>query len=102
MVQRNALRTMGLICAVALASMLGGCLSSAEIAQINAAADTDRCAGYGFKPGTEAFAKCRFDLDRRRDDERAALLEATAAGPVFVPSPGPCWHTPWGLRCDPW
>lgn len=103
MARHGTVRTIGLIGAAAGALLLGGCLSSAEIARINTQQDTERCTGYGFKPGTEAFAKCRFDLDQRRDVERDALVASTTwDGFYTVPPPGPCWYTPWGLRCDPW
>lgn len=88
--------------AALVALLLGGCVSSAEMARINAENDIERCAGYGFKPGTDAFAGCRLELDRRRDEERAALMAAPFPGPVYVAPPGPCWSTPWGLRCEPW
>ncbi|MGV6872358.1 hypothetical protein ACUSIJ_06635 [Pseudochelatococcus sp. B33] len=102
MARHEMVRTAGLIGATAGALLLGGCLSSAEIAQLNAEQDIERCTGYGFKPGTEAFAKCRFDLDQRRDAERDALLASTAWGGFYALPPGPCWHSRWGLRCDPW
>ncbi|MFC0220729.1 hypothetical protein ACFFJ7_20325 [Pseudochelatococcus lubricantis] len=94
----------GVGCAVAIAAvlLLGGCMSSAEITRMNAENDKARCSEYGFKPGTEAFAKCRFDLDRRREDERNALLDAPIGPPVFMSAPDRCWNTPWGLRCETW
>ncbi|MFT0893071.1 hypothetical protein [Pseudochelatococcus sp. G4_1912] len=88
---------------VVCALMLGGCLSSAEIARMNAENDRNRCEGYGFKAGSEAFAKCRFDLDQRRDEEQNAMMAAPIGPPVvYMPPPGPCWNTPWGMRCDAW
>lgn len=103
-VGRCACRLIGAAC---VALFLGGCLSSAEVARMNAERDMNRCTSYGFKPGSEAFARCRFDLDQRRDAEREADRDAVRASTMWggfyaVPPPGPCWQTPWGLRCDTW
>lgn len=38
----------------AVLATLAGCESAAQIRQ----RDATRCAGYGFKPGTDAFANC--------------------------------------------
>lgn len=37
------------------------------------AADERTCAGYGFKPGTEATARCLLDLDLDRRAESRSL-----------------------------
>ena len=59
------------------AVMLAGCQSAAEIR----VADENRCASYGFRTGTDAFATClqRIDLQRRAEldaSTRAALYRA--------------------------
>jgi hypothetical protein len=43
-----------LAAAVTALACLAGCESAAQIRQ----RDATRCAGYGFKPGTDAFANC--------------------------------------------
>lgn len=102
MTQHGRVRIVGLISAAVGAVLLGGCLSSAEIARMNAEQDIQRCTSYGFKAGTEAFAKCRFDLDQRRDAERDTMRASAAWDGFYAAPPGPCWQTPWGLRCEPW
>lgn len=53
---------------IATSMLLGGCASAAERAAARAEKDNAKCAGYGFKPGTEAFAQCRMtqDVERQR------------------------------------
>jgi hypothetical protein len=52
------------------------------------AADNETCAGYGFKPGTDAFANCRMRLETQRADHQEAAARypqlnprCTSAGP---------------------
>ena len=58
------------IALTALAALLTACASPAEIA----ARDDATCKGYGFTPGTPAFADCRLRLDEMRNLRRAALI----------------------------
>ena len=63
------------------ALLLAGCQTAAEIR----AADEKKCASYGFRSGTDAFAEClqRIDLDRRADlraSTREALFLARSRG----------------------
>ena len=37
-----------------------------------AAADEQTCAGYGFRPGTDAYANCRMQLHMQRGDQQEA------------------------------
>lgn len=53
--------------------LLGGCASVAE----QRAADENRCRGYGFHRGTDAFAKCLLDIDI----DRSATRRADMRGP---------------------
>jgi hypothetical protein len=63
-------RRAALLLAAAIAALvtLAGCVSEAELRQ----QDEAQCAGYGFKPGTDAFASClqqenlarRYQLDQ--------------------------------------
>ena len=36
--------------------------------------DADKCAGYGFTPGTNEYAQCNMQLDQQRMQERAQIL----------------------------
>lgn len=51
------------------------------------AADQNTCAGYGFKPGTDAMAQCLLDLELdRRADMRSwrDQQNRTMWGPMYV------------------
>ena len=48
--------------------VLVGCVTAED--------ESKTCQGYGFKPGSEAFAGCMMDLDNRRSDRRAAVGSA--------------------------
>lgn len=54
---------------IALAGMavllLAGCLTPAE----QKAADSRECEGYGFAPGSDAFANCMMTIANRRADQ---------------------------------
>ena len=63
------------------ALVLVGCQTVEE----RRAADEGKCASYGFRSGTDAFAEClqRIDLDRRADlraSTREALFLARSRG----------------------
>ena len=55
---------------VLLPLTLGGCISPEE----QRAMDQDKCSSYGFRPGTDNFAKCMMSQDRQRaEDEQRSL-----------------------------
>lgn len=41
-------------------------------------ADQARCAGYGYQPGTDAFANCMMKVDTRRQDRADAKAQDDA------------------------
>ena len=59
--------TWALVAGLGSAALLAGCASPAEVA----AADRQTCAGYGFAPGTDAFANCMMQADARRQKAAA-------------------------------
>lgn len=62
-----------------LALFAGACASTAE----QRLADEARCRDYGFRRGTDAFAKCLQDIDL----DRSATRRADLARPW-----GPSWY----------
>jgi hypothetical protein len=60
---------MKLIACAALAAVLCGCASRAEIA----AADDEKCRSYGAQPGAPAYVQCRAQLDAARTQARATI-----------------------------
>ena len=54
---------------IALAAAVGGCVSP-EAVRVR---DQQRCAGFGFAPGTNAFATCMMNLGQQRDAQNAAM-----------------------------
>jgi len=69
----------------ALMLMLAGCQTMTP--EERRAADERRCAGYGFRPGTDAMAGCLLDLDLdRRADMRSWRDHQTRTmwGPMYV------------------
>jgi len=68
-----------LIALAAVMLVLAGCQTAEEIR----ASDENRCASYGFRPRTDAFAAClqRIDLDRR------AEFRATRMDPILWERP---------------
>lgn len=42
------------------------------------AADQAQCAGYGYQPGTDAFANCMMKIDTRRQDRADAKAKSDA------------------------
>lgn len=61
------------------AILLAGCQTAEEVR----ANDENRCASYGFRPRTDAFAEClqRIDLDRRQS------LRESSRDALFMPPP---------------
>jgi hypothetical protein len=43
------------------------------------AADQDKCAGYGFRPGSDEFAHCMMKLDDKREHHAANAKDDDAA-----------------------
>lgn len=74
-----------LLAIAALPLLLGACQTMTPEEQ--RAADESRCVGYGFKPRTEAMARCLLDLDLdRRADMRSwrDQQNRTMWGPMYV------------------
>lgn len=71
------MRIARILLTVGVVSLLTGCMSVAE----RRYADENRCAGYGFRPGSDAFGKClqNIDLDRSADS-RAFMYGARGPG----------------------
>jgi hypothetical protein len=64
-----------LVLIAALAGPLAACQTITP--EERRALDETTCAGYGFRPKTEAMARCLLDLDlNRRADARASLARA--------------------------
>jgi hypothetical protein len=83
----------GLLLAIALTVLLGGCVTPEE----QRAADEAQCRAYGFKHRNDAFAEClqRLDLDRRATRRDAFERDAWIGPPIVYrrvvvrPSPAP-------------
>lgn len=71
------MRIAKILLAAGAVALLTGCMSVAERRYV----DEGRCAGYGFRPGSDAFAKClqNIDLDRSADS-RAFMYGARGPG----------------------
>ena len=69
---------------------LSACASPEQLA----AADKEKCRGYGMKPGTEAFANCRMTLDVERQRQLRRALDDPYIGRGFYGpyGPGPFWY----------
>ena len=57
-----------------------------------AGADRQKCAGYGFTPGTDNYARCVMELDQNHNAANDALLRSVVGGiasrpPAVVPAP---------------
>jgi hypothetical protein len=51
---------------VALALLLGGCVTTEEMAAQNAKADDGDCRSYGAEVGSTAYFQCRMNKDQTR------------------------------------
>ena len=60
-----------------LALMTSGCMTQAEVR----AADEQRCRGYGFRAGTDAFASCLLEVDLDRAADRRYRFDGFGPGP---------------------
>jgi hypothetical protein len=49
--------------------LLSGCTAQ------HAAIDDAKCTGYGLKPGTDAYAQCRYGMDTARDQRRHEAIQ---------------------------
>ena len=65
---------------IAVVFLLGACADQIE---------ADRCVGYGFQPGTEAFANCRMQLAEGR---------MARAGMVVAAQQNAYQQSIWGAR----
>jgi hypothetical protein len=65
------------VSACILCTALGGCMTAQE----RLASDQQTCVGYGFRPGTEAFAQCMMNIDQGRRNRLAAAAAANLASP---------------------
>ncbi len=83
------MRAMRLVAVTTLGLMAGACATVSPAEQRHA--DEARCQSYGFRRGSDAFAKCMLDvaLDRSAD-RRADLYSLNSFGP------GPGWGPGWG------
>ena len=70
-----------------IAPLLSGCVTPQE----RRAGDEGRCRSYGFRPGTEAFAKCLLDIDLSRDADRRAFLNGPYPGWDYGVGPRRYW-----------
>jgi hypothetical protein len=71
------------IVAFGAALLLAGCGPTPEqqaaAAAQQRAQDQAQCAGYGFKPDTDAFAQCMMTIGTKREDQAAADARAAKA-----------------------
>ncbi|SFU22285.1 hypothetical protein [Mesorhizobium sp. YR577] len=51
---------------------VAGCVSSED----QRAMDQDKCASYGYRPGTNRFADCMMDQDQQRADDQRRTMES--------------------------
>ncbi|WP_408004500.1 hypothetical protein [Pseudorhizobium endolithicum] len=83
--RESAMRRLSNLFAIALLIPLAACQTMSP--EERRAADERACAGYGFRPGTDAMAKCLLDLelDRRADMRSWRDRQAsTMWGPMYV------------------
>ncbi|PWB81769.1 MAG: hypothetical protein C3F11_14270 [Methylocystaceae bacterium] len=77
-----------LFVAIGAALLVGACATTSPAER--RAADDLRCRSYGFRPGTDAFAKCRLDIDLDRAAERRSRDYPYGFGPRAW-----YWGGPW-------
>jgi len=51
---------------------IAGCVSAED----QRAADQEKCASYGYRPGTDGFASCMESQDWKRDDDQRRTMES--------------------------
>lgn len=52
--------------------VVAGCVSAED----QRAMDQDKCASYGYRPGTNRFADCMMDQDQQRADDQRRTMES--------------------------
>ena len=69
---------MKLLCvaAIGMAAIVAGCGPTAEEQRTM---DMQKCGGFGFAPGTDAFAHCMMGVSQQREAQQAADQRAAAA-----------------------
>ena len=70
--------TRTILAALALAAICGGCVSTTDAER--RAADEARCRSYGFRPATEAQARCLQEIDLDRAAERRFRVDTAFGG----------------------
>lgn len=78
-------RTLAFVSAICVLALAVSCVSPEELRR----ADEARCAGYGFKPGTNDFANC-------------LQGESLARRYVIRPAPPPAYWGYWGYWGPYW
>lgn len=86
----RTLPSIGRLAVVGAALLLAGC-NSASLAE-QRAGDEARCRSYGFRPGTDAFAKCLLQVDLDRSADRRAIRYDSPYGHGW---PGGYWSRGW-------
>lgn len=51
---------------------VAGCVSAED----QRAADQEKCASYGYRPGTDGFANCMMSRDYQRDDDQRRTMDS--------------------------
>ena len=54
---------------------VAGCISDED----QRAMDQDKCASYGYRPGSSRFADCMMERDQRRADDQRRTMESLEA-----------------------
>lgn len=62
-----------------LSLLAGGCVTAGEQRML----DQDRCRSYGFRLGTDAFAKCLLDVDLDRSATLRQRFDSFGAPPFY-------------------
>ena len=70
--------TRTILAALALAAICGGCVSTTDAER--RAADEARCRSYGFRPASEAQARCLLEIDLDRAAERRFRVDTAFGG----------------------
>lgn len=78
-----------LVFVLAAGLLAGGCNTTSKLEQRSA--DETRCRSYGFRPASDAFAKCLLQLDLDRSADRRSM-----SGYPYVGGPrGYGWYRGW-------
>lgn len=68
--------------------VLGGCVSPVE----RRVADEELCRSYGFRPGSDGFAKCLQNIDLDRSANRREFLNRGSYGYGYGFGRGRFWY----------